>query len=155
LRRLLPYGTVWRVSRSRRTDDPVAIRRDLLIVDDNASLAGVLESALRDHHAVRIARSCQLALAEIAVREPDVILCNLRMPAMSGPQFHTRLLAERSALAGRTCFHVGNAFSHDGFAFIAAHPERVVLMPVSLATLLMAIERAALEKDSAGTSHAT
>jgi DNA-binding NtrC family response regulator len=58
---------------------------DILVIDDEASLASVFEQFLLDAgHQVRVASSAADGLAAIADRQPDVVFMDIRMPGRSG-----------------------------------------------------------------------
>ena len=58
---------------------------DILVIDDEASLASVFEQFLSDEgHQVRVASSAADGLAAVAEREPDVVFMDVRMPGRSG-----------------------------------------------------------------------
>ncbi len=66
---------------------------DLLVVDDDADLADVLAEFLgAEGHDVRIAHDGRAALAGLRERLPDLILLDVDMPVMSGPEMATQLL---------------------------------------------------------------
>jgi CheY-like chemotaxis protein len=58
----------------------------LLVVEDDLELAESLGSVLQDEgHEVRIARDGKEGLARIAEEMPDVVLLDVEMPILSGP----------------------------------------------------------------------
>ena len=58
---------------------------DILVIDDEASLASVFEQFLSDEgHHVRVASSAADGLVAIAERQPDVVFMDVRMPGRSG-----------------------------------------------------------------------
>lgn len=122
---------------------PVERRLDVLIVDDLDSLIRALARSLRVHHDVRGSGSARAALTDIAAREPDVIVCDLMMPELSGMDLHAHLLGSNPALAARMVFHTGGVLSEAMRAFVRAERHRVLYKPASMAELLAAIARAA------------
>jgi DNA-binding NtrC family response regulator len=59
---------------------------DLLIVDDDSDLGDLLAEALLDQgHSVRIARHGEEGLRLVAEREPDLVLLDVEMPVLDGP----------------------------------------------------------------------
>ncbi len=65
---------------------------NVLVVDDNADALETLEALLSDAGAqVRTAASGQAALALWAQRPPDVLICDLAMPGMSGYELLGRI----------------------------------------------------------------
>ena len=81
--------------------------RHILIIDDEQAVCWALERALaREGHAVAVAASAEQALALAAGRAPEVIVLDVRLPAMDGlsalPQL--RQLAPDAAVIVITAF---------------------------------------------------
>jgi CheY-like chemotaxis protein len=65
---------------------------DILVVDDEAAVRWVVSDALRRAgHACREATDGTAALASVREREPDLVLCDLRMPRLDGFGFLRQL----------------------------------------------------------------
>jgi DNA-binding response OmpR family regulator len=61
----------------------------VLIVEDDASIAALLQQLLRDEgFDVVVAPNGQRALAEAEQATPDVVLLDLFLPVMDGPEFY-------------------------------------------------------------------
>jgi DNA-binding response OmpR family regulator len=73
---------------SRRTGAPVNIMQasnEILIVDDEASIAQLLADVLQDEgYSIRVARDGASALLEIIKRPPGLVLLDVAMPVMLG-----------------------------------------------------------------------
>jgi len=61
-----------------------AIRRRILIVDDDLDLLELLQDALRDGFDVDVASSGLEAASRLPLFQPDVILLDIRLPDLSG-----------------------------------------------------------------------
>lgn len=60
---------------------------DLLIVDDDMDVGDLLADLLRDEgHEVRIARNGREGLAMVKARRPDLVLLDVEMPGLNGPE---------------------------------------------------------------------
>lgn len=82
---------------SKPTTPPVAVRRLILLVDDDVLILGLLSKFLQlAGFDVRIATSGEMALDMLAEseREPDLALLDVAMPGMSGLELAARLHAE-------------------------------------------------------------
>ena len=81
----------------------------LLFVDDEPVLRSGMEAfgRLRGFTVVT-AEEGGAALEAVQRTAFDAVVCDLRMPGMSGPQFHAALLRERPGLARRTVFITGD-----------------------------------------------
>jgi CheY-like chemotaxis protein len=66
---------------------------DLLVVDDDLDMADVCSEVLRWRgHTVRLARNGEEGLAEISKGFPDLIVCDVEMPILTGPEMAYRML---------------------------------------------------------------
>jgi CheY-like chemotaxis protein len=66
---------------------------DLLIVDDDTDLAELLGELLCvSGHAVRLSRDGQEALEQLEQRLPDLVLLDVEMPVLTGPEVSYRML---------------------------------------------------------------
>src|SRR5262249_3295299 len=65
---------------------------DLLIVDDDSDLGDLLGEAVVDEgHQVRIARNGREGLRLVAERSPDLVLLDVEMPVLDGPDMAYQL----------------------------------------------------------------
>jgi CheY-like chemotaxis protein len=85
--------------------EPHSLR--VLIVDDDAGVCSALSRILGRAHHVECADSVQRALAALAEREFDVLLCDIVMPDASGADLHDDLRRTRPELARRVLFMTG------------------------------------------------
>jgi CheY-like chemotaxis protein len=68
---------------------------DLLLVDDDADVTDVLSEFLRDEgHEVRLAVNGEEGLRLLREKLPDLILLDVEMPTLSGPQMAYRMFLE-------------------------------------------------------------
>lgn len=66
---------------------------EVLIVDDDLDIADVTAEVLAlDGHVVRVARNGEEGLAEIAKKFPELIVLDVEMPVLTGPEMATRML---------------------------------------------------------------
>jgi two-component system response regulator (stage 0 sporulation protein F) len=65
---------------------------DLLVVDDDPDLAESLAALLEaEGHEVRTARNGQEGLELVAQRQPDLVLLDVEMPFLTGPEMSYRM----------------------------------------------------------------
>jgi PAS domain S-box-containing protein len=105
-------------------------RRAILIVDDDHYVATALRRLLTQTHAVEVVSDGQAALAQLAAREFDLVLCDLIMPGMSGMELHERIARERPELSSKLVFMTGGAFTSRAKEFVAAFGHRVLDKPI-------------------------
>lgn len=66
---------------------------DLLIVDDDADTTEALEDVLASEgHRIRVARDGVEGLASVRSGRPDVILLDVEMPRLTGPEMAYQML---------------------------------------------------------------
>jgi CheY-like chemotaxis protein len=91
----------------------------VLLIDDEPSIASAFRHVLDDRHSITTFTSARDALHRLRAGETwDVIFCDLHMPDMTGMQFHEALTAHSPALAERTVFLTGGAFTGEARAFL-------------------------------------
>jgi CheY-like chemotaxis protein len=77
----------------------------------------------------------------------DVVLCDLMMPGVDGIAVHAYLLEHAPALANRTVFSTGGAFTARAAAYVDTLGQRVLLKPFTaeqaLAILALAMAKTA------------
>jgi CheY-like chemotaxis protein len=66
---------------------------DVLIVDDDGDIAAVVADVLRDAgHVCRMAHNGREALSLVSERRPELVLLDVEMPVMTGPETSTALM---------------------------------------------------------------
>lgn len=76
-----------------------ATARRVLVVDDNEDAADTLAMVLRlSGHHVDVAYNGMCALARVRAQRPDVVLCDLGLPELSGFDFAKAIRREHGAL---------------------------------------------------------
>jgi PAS domain S-box-containing protein len=116
----------------------------VLVVDDEVAVRRVSVRFL-EHlgHAVETASDGAEALDLLASREYDVIVCDLRMPGLSGEEFLQRLREDERGLERRLIFVTGDTASTDPARLVANAGVPVLVKPVRLQELARVIEYAA------------
>jgi CheY-like chemotaxis protein len=108
----------------------VAAPARILIIDDESSFAGSLRSALAARHQVEVAHGGRQGLAVLlSGATPDMILCDLMMPDLSGMDVLESLGAERPELAERFVFMTGGAVTERARATLATTTRPVLAKP--------------------------
>ncbi len=80
----------------------------ILVVDDDELLGRAVKRMLMPYD-VTLASGGGEALEEVAEEDFDVILCDIMMPEISGPEFYHRLADVRPDLQARVLFMTGGA----------------------------------------------
>jgi CheY-like chemotaxis protein len=126
---------------SAPAERPLPARKPgLLVIDDEEPIRrGLRRYFERRGWAVDEAADGNEAIVKLGRREAmvlyDVVLCDLKMPGVSGQELYQRLAAETPALARRFILSTGDATAHDVSDFLASVPVPVLEKPFELATL--------------------
>jgi two-component system NtrC family sensor kinase len=132
----LPVDSSLVVSRSVPTSVTVTaiVRRGrILVVDDEPLIGRVIGTALKSEHDIVAVSHAADALALLEQgHEFDVVLCDLVMPDISGPEFYAKVKASWPALAARLVFMTGGAFTPRTVEFMKCVPTSVLCKPFAL-----------------------
>jgi PAS domain S-box-containing protein len=127
---------------------PPATGRDILVIDDEPMVGRAITRMLVPPHRVVLVGSAAEALALLAARSFDTILCDLMMPEMTGMALYDRLQAEAPAHAARMVFLTGGAFTADASDFLDRVPNDRLEKPFTPAQLRAAVAEATLVGDA-------
>lgn len=93
---------------------PAPTRARILVIDDDELVARSIQRMLCHEHDVTLELSAREALDRFRAGERfDVVLCDVIMPEVSGPEFHAELLRTAPEQARRVVFVTGGAFTPD------------------------------------------
>jgi CheY-like chemotaxis protein len=107
-----------------------ARRGRVLLIDDEAFIVAALRRLLGAEHDVTAVMCVADAIALIeAGGRFDVILCDLRMPGMSGIDFYEKLRTLAADMTGRIVFCTGATFSTDTRQFFERVPNQLLEKP--------------------------
>lgn len=121
--------------RSVPTPDP-ARRGRVLVIDDEATLLGLVCQILRLDHEVEGTVDPFEALAKVESGERyDVILCDLMMPAMNGVDLYQSIQRFAPHVASRMVFLSAGAFSERARSFLERTPVPYLEKPIEPDTL--------------------
>ena len=119
--------------------------RTILIVDDEPEFGHLLTELLhRRGYRTEYVDSAAAALERLQERDFDIILTDLRMPAMSGQDLWKTLRRDRPALAKRTVFMTGYYAARETAAIVEAMAQPCLTKPFrasELDELLASLER--------------
>ena len=91
----------------------------LLIIDDEPGFTrGLAQLLRRDGYCVETVGNGQAALAELQVQRYDVILCDMLMPELNGPDFYAILLRQHADLSQRVIFLTGDTLGEESREFL-------------------------------------
>jgi two-component system, NtrC family, sensor kinase len=115
---------------------PSAVAR-ILIVDDEISVLDVLTLALqRKGYSVETASDGTKALARLYRNPYDVIVCDIRMPELNGPDFYWQIQEKDPDLAKRVIFTTGDMLNPATRRFIDETGNQLLAKPFGLEELI-------------------
>ena len=126
----------------------------LFVIDDEPSIRAAISRFLtRRKWEVEEAEDGRVALESLVRSEPnryDVVMCDLRMPHLSGVELHRKLLGTRPDLVHRLLFSTGDVVSSDAASFLAESGRPVIEKPFELARLEELLNQILRENGPAG-----
>jgi CheY-like chemotaxis protein len=129
-----------KVSTDPRATTEVMAGASLLVVEDEAALATAVAESLREAgYVVERAADGEEALAVIAEKSFDLVVCDLKMPRLDGRAFYASLSEAAPALARRVIFVTGDVVGSDIESFLEDSGCRWLAKPFRLADLLRAV----------------
>lgn len=115
-------------------------RGHILLVDDEDAVRRVVGTLLqRMGYQVTRAASGTEALAALQDRAYDVMICDLRMPGLSGEEVYARMEREHPSMTSRVVFTSGDLEADKARALLARAGGPAVQKPYDIETLLAAI----------------
>ena len=126
--------------RDPRRPAPGGVRRDILVVDDEDALARVMARELGRGHRVETALGGEDALGLLEGRWFDVVLCDLRMPGITGPEVYRRTAERSPAQAARFVFVTGAAAAPEEARFLAWAGRPVIEKPFDAEALWVTLD---------------
>ena len=116
-------------------------RARVLLVEDDAAVARVLSRILKHHDLVHELTSPG-ALHRIRAGERfEVIISDVMMPELTGPQLYAELERIAPDQAARMIFVTGGATDDAARAFVEAAPRPVIYKPVEADSLRAAVRK--------------
>jgi PAS domain S-box-containing protein len=141
----LPVASAEADRSTRREDRPAAEsgagQSRILIIDDEPNVQDVLAKTLTSRgYTVATAGSGETGIARLVESEFDVILCDFRMPGLSGMDFYRRIQAERPHLASKIIFITGDTANLVTRRFIEENDLNILEKPFDLPDLIQVIQ---------------
>jgi signal transduction histidine kinase/CheY-like chemotaxis protein len=124
-----------------QTAPPEAIRgASVLLVEDERALATAIADALIESGLkVDVAGDGEEALARVRQGSYDVVICDLKMPRVSGMMIYRAIAAATPSLSRRVIFVTGDVAATDAERFLAESGCRWLVKPFRIGDLLRAV----------------
>ncbi len=120
----------------------VPSRKHVLIVEDELDLAQNYKELLEArNYDVSTAPNGVLALKHLLRREPDAIVCDLKLPQMEGDKFYDTVERAKPHLCTRFIFITGYAETPRFKPFVTQVQSPVLRKPVPIDTLVQELEK--------------
>jgi two-component system NtrC family sensor kinase len=128
--------------RSVIADPWAAGQRRLLVIDDEPGIRTLLQLQLAGRgYDVAVAHNGAAALALLVHQHFDVLLCDIRMPDMSGQHFYYELARRYPHLTQRIVFLTGDTASGDTSSFFESTGAPVLTKPFLIGELVESLGR--------------
>ncbi|HEY5864613.1 MAG TPA: response regulator [Candidatus Tectomicrobia bacterium] len=118
-------------------DPPVRI---LVIDDEQSFVRGLAHILRRDGYTVDTAENGTAGLAQLQAHHYDVLLCDLRMPSLNGPDLYALVLRQYAYLSQRVIFLTGDTLSTDSTVFLEKCAQPWLAKPCHAAAIRSAIQ---------------
>jgi signal transduction histidine kinase/CheY-like chemotaxis protein len=113
----------------------------ILLIDDEASVIEILARLLRRKgYQVDSAANGTAGLAALFKARYDLILCDMRMPEMNGPEFYRQVAAKDPELAGRILFTTGDTVNVETRQFLDETNAPYLAKPFEMDDLLARVQ---------------
>lgn len=118
----------------------------VLIVDDEPSITQALRTFFERSggHVVMVAHSGADALAMFERARPDIVLLDVRLPDIAGPEVYAQLRARQPAQAERVIFVTGGLWRSESRLRLELPPQPVLSKPCGGAQLREALQALAV-----------
>ena len=117
--------------------------RRVLVVDDEPDVAGVLVDLLRaEHEQVEAVSDGRAALEKIEQATYDLILCDVRMPGLDGPELYRALRLLHPELLPRFVFLTGDTLNPESWEFVQQTGAPCISKPFDFDEVYRVIGRA-------------
>jgi two-component system NtrC family sensor kinase len=115
----------------------------ILIIDDEEWILTLTRKVLEeDGYAVDVATDGQAALEAITDKKYDLLVCDQKMPGLSGPQLYERLTESHPEAAERLIFMTGDTVGDNFQQFLARTQKHCLTKPFSLVELRRTVANA-------------
>ena len=115
-------------------------RKKILVVEDEPQIRQLFEDVIRDAgHAVESAANGRIALELIDKEDFDLIICDVKMPEVSGPEFYAEIKRKGKALERRLIFVTGDLMNVETLRFVESTGRVWLGKPFDIAAITRTI----------------
>jgi two-component system, cell cycle sensor histidine kinase and response regulator CckA len=139
-----------------RPADRPGVSKRVLIVDDEEAVRGVLRRWFVRRGWIVVEAIDGLVARELietsrarAEVDFDLVICDLRMPSLSGPDLYDWLCSSAPNVLGRMLFRTGDVSETEAAAFLERSASPVLEKPFELPALAELVERICMRASAA------
>ena len=133
-------------------DDPAGFSgegRRVLVIDDEVWILDLIRQILqRDGFEVDTVSDGKAALDHVSQSRYELLVCDWKMPGLSGPQLYDRLTSLAPDTASRTIFMTGDVVSDTFQKFLQQHAKTCLSKPFSVQEFRQAVSSFLAERES-------
>jgi two-component system, NtrC family, sensor kinase len=116
--------------------------KKILVIDDEESILHMVREILVQHgYEVDIAPDGETGLQQMAHKQYDLMLCDWKMPGLSGQQVYERLQAANPELSNRVIFITGDTINEKTRRFLEQQNKLCLPKPFTLSDFRAAIRK--------------
>ena len=113
----------------------------VLVIDDEEWILELVRQILeQDGFEVHLARDGEAALDQVSRAQYEMLVCDWKMPGLSGPQLYQRIAETNPDAAGRLLFMTGDVVSDSFQQFLKQHTKTCLSKPFSVQELRRSVE---------------
>ena len=131
---------------SKAEDKKDAVKKRVMVIDDNPLLLRNMKHLLEKRYQVFIATSGEKALEFIPKKKPDIILLDYEMPGMDGRETFMKIKENPDTRNIPVLFLTGISDKAHIYAALELEPAGYILKPAAEEKLFSQIEQALIEK---------
>jgi len=137
----LPAASASAIAAAGGSEQPAETRpkgngRRILVIDDEDWILTLAKKVLEDDgYHVDVASDGDRALSAVAQKNYDLLICDQKMPGLSGPQVYERLRADHPEVAARLIFMTGDVAGEHFQQFLKDSGKFCLTKPFSLREL--------------------
>ncbi|HEX9298064.1 MAG TPA: ATP-binding protein [Polyangiaceae bacterium] len=130
--------------------------RRVFVVDDDELFTRTVRRALKPHDVRTASTASEAEMMLLAPEyEPDLVLCDLGLPGMTGDILHARIASKRPKVAERFLFVTGGACSKSEADYLRASGCATLLKPIDVKDIWTALSTPPPKRSAAPDSVAT
>jgi signal transduction histidine kinase/CheY-like chemotaxis protein len=120
----------------------------VLVIDDEEWILELVRQILeQDGFSVDTAQDGDAALSQVSQSKYELLVCDWKMPGLSGPQLYQRIAESNPEAASRLMFMTGDVVSDSFQQFLRQHTKRCLSKPFSVQELRHSIGAFLVERE--------